>query len=94
MESLLNKAFNAGFNAAQEDNSLLAQTFDEWKDENMPDITIGSVVKLPLDEIGIVRKIITNTIDFFPYKIEIIKGTFNPIGHIFEFKKQQIEIIP
>jgi len=57
----------------------------------MEDIGKYDIVKLPLNEIGIVRFIIMEQLDWFPYKVEIIRdGLFNEVGSIREFKKEEL----
>lgn len=50
-------------------------------------------VNLPFGEIGIIQNINIETLDWFPYKVKIEKGTFNKINEILEFKEEQLELI-
>ena len=55
------------------------------------DIDVGDAVELPLGEEGIVEEIVTDRLDWFPYKVRITKADlFNKVGDIVEFKTEQI----
>ena len=52
-------------------------------------------VKLPFDETGTIVKIVTNRLDWFPYKVRLRK--VNPVfgnktNQILDFKKEQLAI--
>ena len=53
--------------------------------------TVGTQVKLPFGEIGIIKKINTKSLDWFPYKVKITKGIFNKKNQVIEFKKEQFQ---
>lgn len=55
------------------------------------DINVGDVVELPLGEEGFVEEIVTDRLDWFPYKVRITKADiFNAVGDLVEFKTDQI----
>ena len=56
------------------------------------DFSINEVVKLPLNEIGIIIDIITEHITWHPYRVKIIHGDiFNTIGVVHYFKKEDLK---
>jgi len=57
----------------------------------MKEIKVLDIVKTSQDQIGIVKEIITNRLDWFPYKVEILRDTvFNENGKILDFKESQL----
>lgn len=69
------------------------------------DFSIDEIVELPYKELGIIKEINTETIDYrllpsfenfssvmnFPYKVKIIHGNSNSVGEIRYFKKSQLK---
>ena len=56
---------------------------------------IKDKVKLPFDETGTIVKIVTEEVDWFPYKIRIRKANplfFNKTNQVEEFKESQLEL--
>ena len=70
----------------------MQQVIEEAKEIlRIDDISVGDTVELPLDEEGIVERIETERLDWFPYKVRITKGgTFNQVGDLVEFKSELI----
>lgn len=57
------------------------------------DIHVGDTVYVPYSEEGVVKEIAKNTLDYFPYKVEITKGgVFNKVGDEQEYKRSQIRL--
>lgn len=52
---------------------------------------IGTKVKLPFGETDTVKKINTDTIDWYPFKVRIRKATLNKTNQLLEFKKEQLQ---
>ena len=57
----------------------------------MEDFKIGDRVKLPLNETGTIKRIVTDHLDWFPFKVRIRKATFNKTNQILGFKKEQFK---
>lgn len=57
-------------------------------------LEVGDYVQLPFGERGIIKKIVTDQLDWFPYKIKITKPKFNHVNQTKEFKFEQLEIDP
>ena len=54
-------------------------------------INISDIVKTSLDQIGIVREINEKSLDWFPYKVEIIRDKiFHIEGTTEDYRKDQL----
>lgn len=47
---------------------------------------------LPFNETGTIVKIVTNRLDWFPYKVRIRKGIFNRTNQIIDFNESQLKL--
>lgn len=54
---------------------------------------IGTLVKLPFDETGIIKEINTKSLDWFPYKVKIRKVVFNKTNQIIEYKLEHLQML-
>jgi hypothetical protein len=54
----------------------------------------GVEVLLPFDDEGVIMRIETKTLNFFPYEVKIIKtnGLFSELGEIKVFKSDDLEL--
>jgi hypothetical protein len=54
---------------------------------------VGNTVKLPFEEEGIITRIETRQLDWFPIKVAITKSNdFNELDTVVEFKEDQLEL--
>ena len=54
---------------------------------------VNKKVRLPFKEEGIITRIETDQLDWFPIKVAITKSTgFNELDSVTEFKKEQLDL--
>ena len=57
------------------------------------DYKVGNKVKLPFEEEGVVTRIETDRLDWFPIKVAITKSNdFNELDTVVEFKEEQLNL--
>lgn len=55
------------------------------------DFKVGRRVKLPFGETGTIKRINSNTLDWYPYKVRIRKSVFNKTNQVIEFKAEELQ---
>jgi len=58
--------------------------------EEVYEPSVGDEVNLPFGETGKITNIVTDRLDWHPYKVKIRKATLNKTNQVLEFKREQI----